>query len=76
MIKTDPAVSHGSVGPIAFPWPVPRIAPKDHEGMHGSGYPNEVRATDILQGARILAVADVVETMLSHRPCGLALGRA
>jgi HD-GYP domain-containing protein (c-di-GMP phosphodiesterase class II) len=36
--------------------------------MDGSGYPNNLKGNDILIEARIMAVADVVEAMSSHRP--------
>jgi HD-GYP domain-containing protein (c-di-GMP phosphodiesterase class II) len=39
-----------------------------HERMDGSGYPQGLLGEDIVVGARILAVADVVEAMASQRP--------
>jgi HD-GYP domain-containing protein (c-di-GMP phosphodiesterase class II) len=45
-----------------------------HERLNGSGYPNGLAGEDILQEARILAVADVVEAMASHRPYRAAHG--
>ena len=45
-----------------------------HERMDGSGYPRNLKGDDILMEARIMAVADVVESMSSHRPCRPALG--
>ena len=42
--------------------------------MDGSGYPFGLFADDILMEARILAVADVIEAMSSHRPYRPALG--
>jgi HD-GYP domain-containing protein (c-di-GMP phosphodiesterase class II) len=45
-----------------------------HERMNGSGYPRNLKGDDILMEARILAVADVVESMASHRPYRPALG--
>jgi HD-GYP domain-containing protein (c-di-GMP phosphodiesterase class II) len=45
-----------------------------HERLDGSGYPNGLTAGQILLEARILAVADVVEAMASHRPYRPALG--
>lgn len=45
-----------------------------HERMDGSGYPNGLKAKDILLEARILMVADVLESMSSHRPYRPALG--
>ena len=47
-----------------------------HERLDGSGYPNALRGDQILIGARIIAVADVVEAMSSHRPYRAAVGTA
>lgn len=59
---------------IAFPWPVADIVLQHHERLDGSGYPNALRDVDILPEARIVAVADVVEAMSSHRPYRPARG--
>jgi putative nucleotidyltransferase with HDIG domain/PAS domain S-box-containing protein len=53
---------------IAFPWPVADMILQHHERLDGTGYPNGLRGDEILLGARIIAVADVVEAMSSHRP--------
>lgn len=54
--------------PITFPWPVAEIVRQHHERLDGSGYPRGLRGDEILFEARILAVADVVEAMITHRP--------
>jgi PAS domain S-box-containing protein/putative nucleotidyltransferase with HDIG domain len=59
---------------VEFPWPVAQIAHQHHERMDGSGYPQGLRGDAILLEARIMAVADVVEAMSSHRPYRAALG--
>lgn len=59
---------------IEFPWPVARMVLEHHERMDGSGYPRGLTGTDILLEARIIAVADVVEAMASHRPYRPGLG--
>jgi HD-GYP domain-containing protein (c-di-GMP phosphodiesterase class II) len=59
---------------IDFPWPIADIVLQHHERMDGSGYPNGLRGTEILLAARVIAVADVVEAMASHRPYRAALG--
>jgi len=51
-----------------FPWPVAEIALQHHERLDGSGYPQGLKGEEIFLEARILAVADVVEAMASHRP--------
>jgi HD-GYP domain-containing protein (c-di-GMP phosphodiesterase class II) len=53
---------------IEFPWPVAEMVLQHHERMDGSGYPQGLSGEEILLEARILAVADVVEAMSSHRP--------
>ncbi len=53
---------------IDFPWPVAEIIRQHHERMNGSGYPKGLLGEDIHIEARILAVADVVESTSSHRP--------
>ena len=60
---------------IEFEWPVAQIARQHHERMDGSGYPQGLSGEDILLEARIIAVADVVEAMSSHRPYRAALGK-
>ena len=59
---------------IAFPWPLATNVWQHHERMDGSGYPQGLKGEQILLGSRILAVADVVEAMASHRPYRPALG--
>lgn len=59
---------------VKFPWPVAEIALQHHERMDGSGYPNRLKGDEILQESRIIAVADVVEAMSSHRPHRPSLG--
>jgi len=74
IIKTHPRVDSEIVEGIDFPWPVARTVLQHHERMDGSGYPSGLKGDDILIEARILAVADVVEAMSSHRPYRPALG--
>lgn len=59
---------------VAFPWPVARMVLEHHERQNGSGYPAGLCGDAILLEARILAVADVMEAMTSHRPYRPALG--
>lgn len=59
---------------IDFPWPVANIVRQHHERLDGSGYPQGLKQDDILLEARIVAVADVVESMAAHRPYRPALG--
>lgn len=59
---------------IDFPWPIAQIVLQHHERLDGSGYPQGLHGEQILLEAKILAVADVVESMMSHRPYRPALG--
>jgi PAS domain S-box-containing protein len=59
---------------VEFPWPVAQVALQHHERMDGSGYPQGLKGAAILLEARIMAVADVVEAMSSHRPYRPGLG--
>jgi putative nucleotidyltransferase with HDIG domain len=59
---------------VESPWNLAEIAHQHHERMDGSGYPRNLKGEEILIEARILAVADTVEAMVSHRPYRPALG--
>jgi PAS domain S-box-containing protein len=74
IIRAHPQFGHDILKTVEFPWPVAEIVLQHHERMDGSGYPRGLLGKDILMEARILAVADVVEAMASHRPYRPALG--
>jgi len=74
MIKGHPQASHDVLKDVEFPWPVAEVALQHHERLDGSGYPRGLKGDEILLEARIMAVADVVEAMGSHRPYRAALG--
>jgi HD-GYP domain-containing protein (c-di-GMP phosphodiesterase class II) len=59
---------------LESPWPLAEIIYQHHERMNGSGYPRNLKGDEILMESRILAVADVVEAMASHRPYRPTLG--
>jgi putative nucleotidyltransferase with HDIG domain len=59
---------------IEFPWPIIEMIGQHHERLDGSGYPRSLEGIEIILEARILAVADVVEAMYSHRPYRVGLG--
>lgn len=59
---------------VPFPWPVATIALQHHERLDGSGYPNQLKGNEIMLESRIMAVADVIEAMASHRPYRPGLG--
>ncbi len=74
LIRVHPEAGYDIVRSIDFPWPVNDIVLQHHERLDGSGYPAGLTADQISQGAMIVAVADVVEAMSSHRPYRPALG--
>lgn len=74
LIKTHSQVGYDVLKEIDFPWPVADIVLQHHERIDGSGYPKGLYLKDIIVEARILAVADVVEAIASHRPYRPALG--
>ena len=74
LVKSHSEVGADILRQVEFPWPVKDMILQHHERMDGSGYPKALRGDAILLEARILAVADVVEAMASHRPYRAALG--
>lgn len=73
LVKTHSETGHNILRTVEFPWPVAVAVLQHHERIDGSGYPNGTKNGEILLEARILAVADVVEAMSSHRPYRPAL---
>jgi PAS domain S-box-containing protein/putative nucleotidyltransferase with HDIG domain len=74
LIKTHPQVGYEIVKTLELPWNICPIVLKHHERLDGSGYPKGLKSEDIPIEARIMAVADVVEAMASHRPYRPSLG--
>ncbi len=74
LIQTHPRVAYDILESVAFPWPLAQIVLQHHERVDGTGYPQGLRSDETLVEARILAVADTVEAMASHRPYRAALG--
>ena len=74
LIKAHPQVGYDILKPVGFPWDVDTVILQHHERLNGSGYPQGLQGDEILIEARILAVADTVEAMATHRPYRPALG--
>lgn len=74
LMQTHPEVGYDILREVPFPWPIADYVLQHHERLDGSGYPFALKGEAILPEARILAVADVVEAMSSHRPYRAALG--
>ena len=78
LIKQHPKVGEEILKKVSFDWPIATIVGQHHERLDGTGYPRGLIGEDLLQESRILAVADVMEAMISHRPYrpGLSLQQA
>jgi len=74
LVKEHPQKGYEILKGVDFDWPVAEMIHQHHERMDGSGYPMGLKGDEIISGARILAVADVVEAMASHRPYRANLG--
>jgi PAS domain S-box-containing protein len=74
LIKEHSRKGYEMLKNVESPWPLAQIVYQHHERMNGSGYPRNLKGDEILMEARIMAVADVVEAMASHRPYRPTLG--
>jgi PAS domain S-box-containing protein/putative nucleotidyltransferase with HDIG domain len=74
LIKEHVKAGYEMLKDVESPWPLAEIVHQHHERMNGSGYPRNLKGDEIIPEARIMAVADVVEAMASHRPYRAALG--
>jgi putative nucleotidyltransferase with HDIG domain len=68
LIKVHPQTGYDILKGIKFPWPIATAVLQHHERLDGKGYPQGLKGEQIIIEARIIAVADVVEAMSSHRP--------
>jgi HD-GYP domain-containing protein (c-di-GMP phosphodiesterase class II) len=74
LIKEHSRIGYEMLKDVESPWPLAQIVYQHHERMDGSGYPRNLKGDEIIIEARIMAVADVVEAMASHRPYRPGLG--
>jgi len=74
LVKTHAEQGYQILKDVEFPLPIAEIIREHHERMDGSGYPQGLKGEETLLEARILAVADVLEAMASHRPYRASLG--
>lgn len=74
IIKTHPQIGYDIMRDVNFLYPVKEIILQHHERLDGTGYPHKLKADEITLEAKIVAVADVVEAMSSHRPYRPAIG--
>lgn len=74
LMKTHVLAGHDILKHADLAWPIAAMIAQHHEKLDGSGYPHGLKGDAIIPGARILAVADIIEAMASHRPYRAALG--
>jgi PAS domain S-box-containing protein len=74
LIKQHSRSGYEMLKNVESPWPLAEIVYQHHERMNGTGYPRNLKGDEILMESRILAVADVIEAMASHRPYRPTLG--
>jgi PAS domain S-box-containing protein len=68
LINLHPETGYAILKDTPFPWKVAEIVRQHHEKLDGSGYPRGLRSDEILPEAKVLAVADMLEAMVTHRP--------
>jgi PAS domain S-box-containing protein/putative nucleotidyltransferase with HDIG domain len=68
LVKDHTVTGYDILKDLEFPWPIAEIIYQHHEKLDGSGYPRGLKGDEVRMEARIIAVADVVEAMASHRP--------
>jgi putative two-component system response regulator len=73
-IKAHSRAGYDILKGIDFPWPVSEAVLQHHERINGSGYPSGLTGGQIIIEAKIIAAADVIESMASHRPYRPAIG--
>jgi HD-GYP domain-containing protein (c-di-GMP phosphodiesterase class II) len=74
IIRMHPRTAYDILKNIEFPWPIAETIFQHHERLDGSGYPRNLEGDQILEEARILGVADVVESMAFFRPYRPSIG--
>ncbi len=74
LVRTHAEEGYNILKKVDFPWKIPEIVRQHHERLDGSGYPHGLKGDAILLEAKIIAVADAVEAMASHRPYRPSLG--
>ena len=73
LVKNHVLAGYRLLKEVSFPWPIAQAVAEHHERLNGTGYPKQLRDDQICMEGRILAVADVVEAMSSHRPYRAAI---
>lgn len=74
VIKTHTTVGYDILKNIPYPWPIAEIVYQHHERQDGSGYPRGLKDGELHIESQLIAIADIIEAMSSHRPYRPALG--
>jgi HD-GYP domain-containing protein (c-di-GMP phosphodiesterase class II) len=74
LVQTHAEAGYQILKDIPFPWPLAEAVWQHHERLDGSGYPRQLQGIEICPEARLLAIADMIEAMASHRPYRPSLG--
>lgn len=74
MVKEHPEQGALIIDEVEFPWPIKQMILQHHERLDGSGYPKGLKGKEIILEAKIIAVADIADSILSHRPYRPSLG--
>jgi HD-GYP domain-containing protein (c-di-GMP phosphodiesterase class II) len=74
LVREHPTIAYDILNSVNIRYPIAQLVLQHHERLDGSGYPGGLSGGDILFGSRILAVSDVLEAMVSHRPYRPSLG--
>ncbi len=67
VVKMHPQTGYSILKPLDFPWDIAQVIYQHHERLDGSGYPQGLPGDKIMLESKILAVADVVQAMVSKR---------
>lgn len=74
LVREHVQIGYDILKTVDFPWPIAEAVYQHHERLDGRGYPRQLQGDQIILEARIISVADIVESMTSHRPYRPALG--
>ncbi|TDT72508.1 putative nucleotidyltransferase with HDIG domain [Hypnocyclicus thermotrophus] len=75
LIKTHVDSGYDILKNIDFPWDIAEYVLEHHERLDGSGYPRGLKDNEIRIEAQIIAISDVIDAMISHRPYRPALSK-
>lgn len=74
LVREHAEIGYQILKEFEFPWDIAEMVRQHHERLDGSGYPQGLKGDAILPEAKIIAVADTIESMAAHRPYRLSMG--